>query len=116
MDKEKLENVKNEVQKIINNHLEEDQRFSIQDFDEESTYLLIDLLLKNNDQEKELIRTKIQNKIKSNKMDIELTYEQIMEINDKLNQLKNNYNDLIDLKNTFNADLELNKQLDDIQF
>lgn len=116
MDKEKLENVKNEVQKIINNHLEEDQRFSIQDFDEESTYLLIDLLLENNDQEKELIRTKIQNKIKSNKMDVELTYEQIMEINDKLNQLKNNYNDLIDLKNTFDADLELNKQLDDIQF
>lgn len=114
MDKKKIDAVKAEVQRILDNHLEEDQRFSIQDFDEESTFLLIDLLLEKDDLEREHIRAEIQEKITINQMNIELTYEQIMEIKDKLWSLKTDFNDLNDLKNIINTDLELDNQLNNI--
>jgi hypothetical protein len=114
MSPEQLSGVKSEVQKILDNHLEEDQRFSIQDLDEESTFLLIDLLLEKDDLEREHIRAKIHEKITTSKMDLELDYERIMEIKDKLNYLKNDFNDLDDLKNTVNTDSELGNQLNSI--
>jgi hypothetical protein len=114
MSPEQLSGVKSEVQKILDNHLEEDQRFSIQDLDEESTFLLIDLLLEKDDLEREHIRAQIHEKIAIAKMNLELDYEKIMEIKDKLNYLKNDYNDLDNLKNLVNADLELGKHLNDM--
>lgn len=114
MTSEELKNVKKEVQKILDKHLEENQRFSIQELDEESTFLLIDLLLEKNEERRKQIRTKIQKKIKTNKMNIELDYENIMEIKDKLDYLKNDSNDLDNLKNTVNADSELDNQLNNI--
>lgn len=114
MSPEELSNVKAEVQKILDKHLEEKQRFSIQELDEESTFLLIDLLLEKNEERRKQIRTKIQKKIKTNKMNIELDYENIMEIKDKLDYLKNDSNDLDNLKNTVNADSELDNQLNNI--
>ena len=114
MSPEELSNVKAEVQKILDKHLEEKQRFSIQELDEESTFLLIDLLLEKNEERRKQIRTKIQKKIKTNKMNIELDYENIMEIKDKLEYLKNDSNDLDNLKNTVNADSELDNQLNNI--
>lgn len=114
MSPEKLNEVKNEVQKILDHHLEENQKFSIQDFDEESTFLLIDLLLEKDDLDREHIWAKIQEKITMNKMNIELTYEEIMEIKDKLDYLKGNFGDLNNLKNIVNSDLELDNQLNKI--
>ena len=114
MSSEELENIKKEVQKILDKHLEEDKRFSIQDLDEESTFLLIDLLLEKDEEKRKQIRTKIQKKIKTNEMNIKLDYENIMEIKDKLDYLKNDYNDLDNLENTVNADYELDSQLNNI--
>ena len=114
MSSEELKNVKKEIQKILDKHLEEDQRFSIQDLDEESTFLLIDLLLEKDEEKRKQIRTKIQKKIKTNEMNIKLDYENIMEIKDKLDYLKNDYNDLDNLENTVNADYELDSQLNNI--
>lgn len=114
MTQDQLKKIKSEVEKILNKHIEENQRFSIQDFDEESTSLLIDLLLEKDDLEREHIWAQIQEKITTNKMSIELTYEEIMEIKDKLDYQKNNFNDLGDLKNTINTDSELDNQLNEI--
>ena len=114
MSKENLSEIKAEVQKILDNHLEENQRFSIQDLDEESTFLLIDLLVEKDDSEREKIWNKIEENIKLNKMNIELTYEEIIEIKDKLWSLKNDYNDLNELKNIINTDSELDNQLNNI--
>ena len=47
-------------------------------------------------------------------MNIELTYEEIIEIKDKLWSLKNDYNDLNELKNIINTDSELDNQLNNI--
>lgn len=114
MSTEQLSYVKTEVQKILDKHLPEDQRFSIQNLNEETTFLLIDLLLENDDMEREHIWAKIQERITNNQMNIELTYKEIMRIKDKLDYLKNDFNDLNNLKNIINSDIELDNQLNNI--
>lgn len=114
MNIEELDAVKAEVQKILDNHLDENQRFSIQDLDEESTFLLIDLLLEKDENKREKVWSQIEKEINTNKMKIESTYEKIIEIKDKLDSLKNKYNDLNNLKNIINADTELKNQLNNM--
>ena len=114
MSPEQLNEVKTEVQKIIDRHLPEGQRFSIQDLDEEGTFLLIDLLLEKDDKKRKEIRTKIEKEISLHKMNLEIDYEKIMEIKDKLTCLKNDFNDLDNLKNIVNSDVELDEELENI--
>ena len=114
MNIEELDAVKAEVQKILDNHLDENQRFSIQDLDEESTFLLIDLLLEKDENKREKVWSQIEKEINTNKMKIESTYEKIIEIKDKLDSLKNKYNDLNNLKNIIDADTELKNQLNNM--
>ena len=114
MSTEELSEVKTEVQKILDHYLPKDKSFSIQDLDEEATFLLIDLLLEKDDKKRKEIRTKIEKEISLHKMNLEIDYEKIMEIKDKLTCLKNDFNDLDNLKNIVNSDVELGKQLDDM--
>lgn len=114
MSTEQLNEVKTEVQKILDNHLEDDQRFSIQDFDEESTFLLIDLLVEKYDSEREKNRNKIEKFINYNRMNLEITYEKILEIKDKLNIQKNEINDLKNLEELINTEKDLNEELNNI--
>ena len=114
MTSKQLKKVKAEMQKIIDRHLPGDQSFFIQNLDEEATFLLIDLLIEKDQIEREKIRAKIEENIKSNKMDIELTNEEIMKIKDKLDFLKNNFNNLNELKNIIDSDSELDNHLNNI--
>lgn len=114
MQQEKLNEIKNEVQKILDAHLEPEQRFSIRDLDEESTFLLIDLLLEQDDLEMEKIWAKIKENLSTHQMKFEITYEWILEIKDKLDYLKTNSDDLNDLRNLVKSDLELDNQLQNI--
>lgn len=114
MSPKQLNEVKTEVQKILDNHLEDDQRFSIQDFDEESTFLLIDLLVEKDDSEREKNRNKIEKIINYNRMNLEITYEKILEIKDKLNIQKNEINDLKNLEELINTEKDLNEELNNI--
>jgi hypothetical protein len=114
MSNEELEDIKAEVQKILDKHLEEDQRFSIKDFDEESTFLLIDLLLEKDDLKRKKIWDKIKKKVSICEMNIKLTYESVMEINDKLRLQKNEISNLDDLKNTVESDKNLEEKIENI--
>jgi hypothetical protein len=114
MSPEQLNEVKTEVQKILDNHLEDDQRFSIQDLDEESTFLLIDLLVEKDDSEREKNRNKIEKNILYNRMNLEITYEKILEIKDKLNIQKNEINDLKKLEELINTEKDLDEELNNI--
>lgn len=114
MSKENLPKVKEEVQKILDNHLEENQRFSIQDLDEESTFLLIDILTENDDLERKNLRAQIEGKIKDNKINLHSTYEKISLIKCKLDFQKNEIKDLGDLKNIIHTENELDNKLEDI--
>lgn len=114
MEEEKLKQVKWEIQAILNRHLEPEHRFSIQDLDEESVFLLIDLLLEKNDLERERIRAKIQKKIKDSQFYLDSTYNSILEVQDKLNFQKNKVNDLDDLKELIHTEDDLDKNLKEI--
>ena len=114
MSPKKLDEVKNEVQKILDKYLPRKQRFSVQDLDEESVFLLIDLLLEKDDLERWYVWFRIQEKLNKNHMKVELDHEKILEIKDKLNYLKeNNFQNLSDLKDIVNIESELD-QLDNL--
>ncbi len=115
MSPKQLDEVKNQVQKILDKYLPVEQGFSVQNLNEESVFLLIDLLLEKDDLERWRIRFKIQEKIRENQMNIELDHEKILKIRDKLSYLKeNHFQNLNDLKNIVNVDSELDNQLDNI--
>lgn len=114
MEKYQLDQTKDEVQKILDNHLTEEQKFSIKDFSEEATFLLIDLLLEKDDSKREKIRNKIDKKIITHKKNIEIDIEKVLEIKDKLDEQKNRMSDLADLKNLINSDAALDEQLKNI--
>lgn len=115
MSPKQLDEVKNQVQKILDKYLPVEQGFSVQNLNEESVFLLIDLLLEKDDLERWRIRFKIQEKIRENQMNIELDHEKILELRDKLSYLKeNNFQNLNNLKNIVNADSDLDNQLDNI--
>ena len=98
MSSEDLKKIKAEVQKILDNHLDENQRFSIEDLDEEGTFLLIDLLTEKDDKRREEIWTQITDKISELQMDIDLTNNSVLEIKDKLDFHDNEIKDLSSLK------------------
>ena len=98
MSSEDLKKIKAEVQKILDNHLDENQRFSIEDLDEEGTFLLIDLLTEKDDKRREDIWTQITDKISELQMDIDLTNNSVLEIKDKLDFHDNEIKDLSSLK------------------
>jgi hypothetical protein len=114
MSPEELSGVKTQIQKIIDNHLEEDQRFSIKDLDEESTFLINELLLEKDKDKREQKRANIKGKIKTNEMNTELTYNQITKIKDQLTYQKNTINDLGHLNDEIIEDKKLNEKLKNI--
>lgn len=105
----KLNEIKNEVQKILDNHLEENQKISIQDLDEESTFLLIDLLLEKDDTKREETWDMLHKKILNEEQSIELDLNEILKIKDLLYTEKFNIQSIRDLKNM----ILLDKTLDD---
>lgn len=111
MSSEDLKKIKAEVQKILDNHLDENQRFSIEDLDEEGTFLLIDLLTEKDDKRREEIWTQITNKISELQMDIDLTNNSVLEIKDKLDFHDNEIKDLSSLKEWINLDINLEQQI-----
>ncbi len=52
MSPKQLDEVKNQVQKILDKYLPVEQGFSVQNLNEESVFLLIDLLLEKDDLER----------------------------------------------------------------
>lgn len=111
MSSEDLKKIKAEVQKILDNHLDENQRFSIEDLDEEGTFLLIDLLTEKDDKRREEIWDQITNKISELQMDIDLTNNSVLEIKDKLDFHDNEIKDLSSLKEWINLDINLEQQI-----
>ena len=93
----KLNEIKNEVQKILDNHLEENQKISIQDLDEESTFLLIDLLLEKDDTKREETWDMLHKKILNEEQSIELDLNEILKIKDLLYTEKFNIQSIRDV-------------------
>lgn len=105
-DNKNLNYMRNEVQKIIDNHLKDDNRqFSVMDWNQNQITILIKLItwkIKREDLEKEY---------KSDRQKLNMTYDQIMCEHDYLTSIKNIYNDTKSDLNSLDSDLELEKQL-----
>jgi hypothetical protein len=108
---ESLESIKDEVQKILDRHLKPEERFSVQDCDENTIYLLIDLLLEKDDKKRKKIREKIEKEIINIHSNIDQTYNSILEIQDKIAFQKDEVKNINNLKNTINAENELDNEL-----
>ncbi len=114
MQQEKLNEIKNEVQKILDRHLEPEQRFSVQDLDEESVFLLINLLLEKDDLERERIWAAIEERTLIKQIDLTINVESIKEIKDKLDYQKISNRDVNELQEIINTEKDLDEKLDEI--
>ena len=114
MQQEKLNEIKNEVQKILDRHLEPEQRFSVQDLDEESVFLLINLLLEKDDLERERIWAAIEERTLIKQIDLRINVESIKEIKDKLDYQKISNRDVNELQEIINTEKDLDEKLDEI--
>lgn len=110
----KLNAIKAEVQKILDKHLNEDERFSIEDLDEEWTFLLIDLLLEKDEGKRTQIFEKINAKLLNSQKNIRLIYENILQIKDTLDYQKSERLDLTDLENLIDTEYNLDNQLNNL--
>ena len=104
MEQMSLNQVKGELQKIIDNHLEEWDRFSVQNLNEEQTYLVVDLISKKNDKKREEVRKKVKEKEKETAKKIKLKLNQVYKIEEELKLEKNKKIDLNNLLNEINAE------------
>lgn len=110
----KLEEIKSEVQRILDKHIEPENRISIQELDEETVFLIIDLLLEQDDLEREKFWAGIEDKLKQNQMNLRIDFEKIMEIKDKLDFQKSERFDLTDLQNLVDTEHNLDNQLNNL--
>lgn len=109
-----LENIKYQVQKILDNHLWKEERFSIDDLDETWIFLLIDLLLENDESKREDIFKWIYKEYLNSQENIKLIYENILMIADKLEYQKDEMNNLNNLVEDINNDTNLSQKLANI--
>lgn len=109
-----LEKIKQFVQKILDKYIEPENRFSIKDLDEESVFLLIDLLLEKDELEREKIWAQIDEKIREHKINLRVDFESVKEIKDILDFQKIEVSDLSDLKELVNIENDFEESLKNI--
>lgn len=114
MEIDALNQIKTYVQKILDKYLVTWKRFSIQDLDEESTFLLIDLLLEKDDLEREHIWNQIENKLIESEKWLKLDYDKINEIKNKIIIRKLEKKEELRLKELDNIEKELDEKLKEI--
>ena len=114
MTPERLNEVKKQVQTILDHHLPEEKRFSVEELNEEGLFLLIDLLLEKDDKKRENMFKDIKKRIKLAKKDLRITYTKILEIKDKVDYTKHNSKTLQDLWNSIESDNEFDSKLQDL--
>ena len=102
-----LNECKESLQKIINNHLPEEKRFSVSDFSQEEIWYLSRLLLAENEEEKNRIWKEIEDKQKENHKSFLLLIEDIKNHKEKYETVFNT----IDEINSLNLDIDLESEL-----
>jgi len=84
MDEKKLGEIRSFLQWLLDKYLEPEQRFSLDDLDEEMLFLLIDLFLEKDDLERERLWEQVRNKLIEAQEWLRNDYEKIMEIKNRL--------------------------------
>ena len=111
METSELNEIKKQVQNILDKYLNREERFSIQDLDEDSVFLLIDLLEERDDKKREKIREKVHQKLLNIKLNLRLTSNSIMKIKETYNYQKEENRILDGLMGSVHNDKALDNQL-----
>lgn len=84
MNEKNLGEIRSFLQWLLDKYLEPEQRFSLDDLDEEMLFLLIDLFLEKDDLERERLWEQVRNKLIEAQEWLRNDYEKIMEIKNRL--------------------------------
>lgn len=105
-----LEHMRIEVQKIIDNHLKDGERFSVIDYGKKELTILIELLTW------QTTREDLEKRHKQNIKDLNMIYEEIICEYDLIKALKNLINETKIESSSLSADISLNRDLDKSNF
>lgn len=114
MEQTKLNEVRGFLQWLLDKYLEPDQRFSLEEVDENMLFLLIDLLLEKNSLEKEKIWTGIEQLLIESYQWLVKDYKTIMEIKNGIILKKLKRQEEERLKELDSLEEEFNEKLKDI--
>lgn len=84
MEQKNLNEIKDYIQKLLDKYLPEDDRFNIKDFDEELTFILVDLLIEKDETKKVGIYKKLYEKAEILNKKIKWEYDEIVKISNKI--------------------------------
>ena len=105
-----LHQMRTEVQKIIDNHLKDGERFSVMDYGKKELTILIELLTW------QTTREDLEKRHKQNIKDLNMIYEEIICEYDLIKALKNLTNETKIESSSLSADISLNRDLDKSNF
>lgn len=105
---DELNYLRNEVQKIINNHLKEWDNFSVANYNYQEIMLLIDLL------SWELSIEQLEKMHKNNQLELKKNYELIICESDYFNSIKNRYNEWRATLSWLKEDITLDSKLNEL--
>ena len=110
---ENLQEARIILQKIIDKHLPEGERFSIQEINEEQIWFLIEVFLEKDEIERDRIWANLEAEIEESRQNIQESMAEIQKIKELLDAEKVDKTDLIDLMNIVNTDNSFEKRLND---
>ena len=110
---ENLQEARIVLQKIIDKHLPEGERFSIQEINEEQIWFLIEVFLEKDEIERDRIWANLEAEIEESRQNIQESMTEIQKIKELLDAEKVNKTDLTDLMNLINTDSNFEKRLND---
>lgn len=111
MTPERLNEVKKQLQTILDRHLPEEKRFSVAELDEEGLWFLIKFLLAKDKKERDQIRNKIQKTLKKKKMEVDLIGNNMLKSTETLQSTNIIKNDFSLLENLIVQDSNFDDQL-----
>lgn len=84
MDEKNLNEIKNYIQSLFDKYLPIEERFSIKDFNEELTFILVDLLLEKDEVKRAIIYKNLYDKAIKLDKEINWDYQEIVKISNKI--------------------------------
>ena len=103
-----LDYMRNEVQKIIDNHLKDDEKFSVMNYSHKELNLLIDILTWH------ITREDLEKQHKKSERELKMVYDQIVCEHDFISALKNLAREIKSELKSLNADLSLEADLNEL--
>ena len=111
-----LQEKKTIVQRIINNHLPEKERFSIDGLSNDKLEFLVEFLLEKDEIERDKIWARLEEEIEETKNNLKISTLEVQKIKDLLDHEKLEKWKLQNLLNLVHSEKELEQEIKDLDF